>query len=339
MALQKQTYINDETVITAEQLNAIQDAIIENEKTIADLSAASGSDSNNVVIVTVDEDFNASMTSTEIIEEITAGKVAMLTILTGGLSAPLSMLTETTVVASLEQHMGGVVVILPAVVDADGRVDIAETLPGSVTVPIPESKDAGKVLAVNEEGGFGWANVDTGSSGDSDASNVVIVTTDEATGKASMTASEIVAEINADKVVFLNILGSYTRLGLEDGVSIVTGILEACNENGMVNHFQISVLDDGSVSLDYTKMSTTVPSTGETGNVLTFGENGPEWGNIDAGSSGDSSIYVGTDEPTDENVQVWINPEGDSDADSLVTEAEVDALIEAKLGVIENGAY
>lgn len=34
MALEKVTYVNDQTVITAEQMNAIQDAIIANEKKI-----------------------------------------------------------------------------------------------------------------------------------------------------------------------------------------------------------------------------------------------------------------------------------------------------------------
>ena len=37
MSLVKRTYVDQETVITAENLNAIQDAIIENEEAIGDL--------------------------------------------------------------------------------------------------------------------------------------------------------------------------------------------------------------------------------------------------------------------------------------------------------------
>ena len=47
-------------------------------------------------------------------------------------------------------------------------------------------------------------------------------------------------------------------------------------------------------------------------------------------------VYVGTAAPTDENVKIWINPEEEI---AFATMAEVNAAINAALGVIENGTY
>lgn len=47
-------------------------------------------------------------------------------------------------------------------------------------------------------------------------------------------------------------------------------------------------------------------------------------------------VYVGTTAPTDENVKIWINPEEEV---AFATMAEVNAAINAALGVIENGTY
>lgn len=57
------------------------------------------------------------------------------------------------------------------------------------------------------------------------------------------------------------------------------------------------------------------------------------------GEKGDSGVYVGTEEPTDETVTVWINPEGDADSDVITTVDEVNALIDERLEAIENGTY
>ena len=43
MSLNKVTYINDETIISAENLNEIQDSILENEEALKDLKKNSGS--------------------------------------------------------------------------------------------------------------------------------------------------------------------------------------------------------------------------------------------------------------------------------------------------------
>ena len=55
------------------------------------------------------------------------------------------------------------------------------------------------------------------------------------------------------------------------------------------------------------------------------------------GTDGKSGVYIGTQEPTDPDTNVWINPEGT--LDTYLTESEVQALINASLGVIENGTY
>lgn len=55
------------------------------------------------------------------------------------------------------------------------------------------------------------------------------------------------------------------------------------------------------------------------------------------GTDGKSGVYIGTEQPTDPDTNVWINPEGT--LDTYLTESEVQALIDASLGVIENGTY
>ena len=55
------------------------------------------------------------------------------------------------------------------------------------------------------------------------------------------------------------------------------------------------------------------------------------------GTDGKSGVYIGTEQPTDPDMNVWINPEGT--LDTYLTESEVQALINASLGVIENGTY
>ena len=55
------------------------------------------------------------------------------------------------------------------------------------------------------------------------------------------------------------------------------------------------------------------------------------------GTDGKSGVYIGTEQPTDPDTNVWINPEGT--LDTYLTESEVQALINASLGVIENGTY
>ena len=55
------------------------------------------------------------------------------------------------------------------------------------------------------------------------------------------------------------------------------------------------------------------------------------------GTDGKSGVYIGTEQPTDPDMNVWINPQGT--LDTYLTESEVQALINASLGVIENGTY
>lgn len=57
------------------------------------------------------------------------------------------------------------------------------------------------------------------------------------------------------------------------------------------------------------------------------------------GEKGESGVYVGTEEPTDPEMLIWINPEGTASEDTLATTAYVDKAIADALGVIENGTY
>lgn len=46
------------------------------------------------------------------------------------------------------------------------------------------------------------------------------------------------------------------------------------------------------------------------------------------GPAGDSGVYVGTEEPTDPDMLIWINPEGTGEVSGLATVGYVDARIE-----------
>lgn len=46
-----------------------------------------------------------------------------------------------------------------------------------------------------------------------------------------------------------------------------------------------------------------------------------------AGPKGESGVFVGSDEPTEEDVYVWINPNGDADGVSFATVEYVDAAV------------
>ena len=56
------------------------------------------------------------------------------------------------------------------------------------------------------------------------------------------------------------------------------------------------------------------------------------------GERGESGVYIGADEPTDEGVYVWIIPQGELD-DYVMTEDEVKSYIDVSLGEVENGTY
>ena len=57
------------------------------------------------------------------------------------------------------------------------------------------------------------------------------------------------------------------------------------------------------------------------------------------GKDGESGVYVGTEEPTDDEMLIWINPEGTESEDTFVTKSYVDEAISAAIGEIENGSY
>ncbi len=56
------------------------------------------------------------------------------------------------------------------------------------------------------------------------------------------------------------------------------------------------------------------------------------------GEQGESGVYVGTTEPTDDEMLIWINPEGEAGGELATTEY-VDAAIKAALEEVENGTY
>lgn len=55
------------------------------------------------------------------------------------------------------------------------------------------------------------------------------------------------------------------------------------------------------------------------------------------GEVGESGVYIGTIEPTEEEINVWLDPSGVTE--DYLTESEVINLIEAALGEVENGSY
>jgi hypothetical protein len=53
-------------------------------------------------------------------------------------------------------------------------------------------------------------------------------------------------------------------------------------------------------------------------------------------------VYVGTDEPTDENIKIWVDPSNTIEyalKSDIPTDEYINSLIDTKLGVIENGSY
>lgn len=57
-----------------------------------------------------------------------------------------------------------------------------------------------------------------------------------------------------------------------------------------------------------------------------------------AGAPGPSGVYVGTEEPTDPNILIWLVPTGEV-SDYVMTEAEVKSYIDESLEEVENGTY
>lgn len=55
------------------------------------------------------------------------------------------------------------------------------------------------------------------------------------------------------------------------------------------------------------------------------------------GDPGESGIYIGDEEPTDD-VYVWIQPVGEL-SDFVMTKTEVKGFISTSLGEVENGTY
>lgn len=56
------------------------------------------------------------------------------------------------------------------------------------------------------------------------------------------------------------------------------------------------------------------------------------------GPRGDSAIYVGTEEPTDPSVLVWLVPTGET-SDYVMTETQVKDYIDESLEEVEDGSY
>lgn len=56
------------------------------------------------------------------------------------------------------------------------------------------------------------------------------------------------------------------------------------------------------------------------------------------GETGPSGVYIGTDEPTDNTINVWIDTNGEPSV-NYPTSAEVEQMINDAIGVIENGSY
>ena len=81
--------------------------------------------------------------------------------------------------------------------------------------------------------------------------------------------------------------------------------------------------------------------TGIKGDPGPAGEKGAKGDPGTKGEKGESGVYVGTTEPTDAEMLVWINPEGGA-SENLATTAYVDNAITnalAAIGVAEEGTY
>jgi hypothetical protein len=74
--------------------------------------------------------------------------------------------------------------------------------------------------------------------------------------------------------------------------------------------------------------------------ILRIKNENDEWIDIPVlvGPKGESGVHVGAEEPLDDTINVWINPEGASNKE-IATTAYVDTAIQNALEVVENGAY
>lgn len=77
---------------------------------------------------------------------------------------------------------------------------------------------------------------------------------------------------------------------------------------------------------------------GDQGEVGLTGPEGPVGAPGPRGEPGESGVYIGNIEPTDDSVKVWIDTD-DVPAVSYPTTAQVEQMINDALGVIENGSY
>lgn len=85
------------------------------------------------------------------------------------------------------------------------------------------------------------------------------------------------------------------------------------------------VTNSGSPS--HAVLNFTIP-TGETGPQGPVGPQGPQGIQGEKGSdgkTGSSGVYLGSEEPTDESINVWINP--NEDGDNYYTKDEIDLIV------------
>ena len=83
----------------------------------------------------------------------------------------------------------------------------------------------------------------------------------------------------------------------------------------------------------------TAGEKGDPGEPGEKGEKGDQGEKGDKGDKGDTGIYVGTEEPTDDSVLVWVDPDAADVLGNLATKDYVNTAIAEALGAIENGSY
>lgn len=134
-------------------------------------------------------------------------------------------------------------------------------------------------------------------------------------------------------------IGTVTTLEAGSNATVsMTGTTEA-----PILNFGIPKGADGATGVAGEDGGYYIPSVSDTGDLSwsTSKSDMPEVTTVNIkgkdGTDGKSGVYIGTAEPTDPDTNVWINPEGT--LDTYLTESEVQALINASLGVIENGTY
>lgn len=217
---------------------------------------------------------------------------------------------------------------------------------GNVEVSGSGSGKDGITPHIGENGNWWIGDTDTGVLASGGDSKVVVVTYNERTGKLSKTGTAIIADLDSGKIVFVYDNGTVSPVVLVNKASgerelytnktVLGGILNS----KLPMSLMMPISSDGYVTGYSQGITMPVPSASLVGAVPTVTETGISWRVPEGGSgggSGGSNVYVGKEEPTDENVQIWINPEGG--ADNVLTDAQVNALIDEKLGVIENGTY